>query len=119
MCANVQGGQYLKVWYQIDHKIEGLFLYNISSINFHLLSVEIVHLSADTVDGTWVISFTVLEIKPSLVMNLAVCRNRHVLLEDESRSFEAVSYIDIENSKRSIFFFSSVKAAALSNFFFK
>lgn len=52
MCANVQGGQYLKVWYQIDHKIEGLFLYNISSINFHLLSVEIVHLSADTVDGT-------------------------------------------------------------------
>lgn len=49
--------------------------------------------------------FTVLEIKPSLVRNLAVCRNRHVLLEDESRSFEAVSYIDIENSKRSIFFF--------------
>lgn len=57
MCANVQGGQYLKVWYQICHKIEGLFLYNISSINFHLLSVEIVHLSAGTVDGTWVISF--------------------------------------------------------------
>lgn len=52
MCANVQGGQYLKVWYQICHKIEGLFLYNISSINFHLLSVEIVHLSAGTVDGT-------------------------------------------------------------------
>lgn len=35
-------------------------------------------------------------------MNLAVCRNRRILLEDESRNFEAVSYVNVENSKRSI-----------------
>lgn len=52
MCANVQGGQYLKAYYQICHKIDDLFLYSFSSNNFHLLSVETLHLSADTVDGT-------------------------------------------------------------------
>lgn len=52
MGANVRGGQYLKVCYQICHRMEDLFLCSFSSNNFHLLSVEILHLSADTVDGT-------------------------------------------------------------------
>lgn len=52
MCVNLYGGQYLKVWYPIWLKIGELFLYDVFGTIFHLLFVEILHLSADTVDGT-------------------------------------------------------------------
>lgn len=52
MCVNLLGGQYLKVQYQICYKIDELFLCDVFGTIFHLFSAEILHLSADTVDGT-------------------------------------------------------------------